>query len=167
MATRQPRMSPTTTAIVGAISDAVSDLETLKDELTDWYDGMPENLQGGSKGDALQEAVSELDNVSEPSLSNEVTALLDTEGAKVEITYQRDRKATSRSARRYESVSMLDAAKEKLEMLVEERRKVEAADTENDMTAHTDITDELEVLAGELNDIADCANSVEFPGMMG
>lgn len=52
------------------INDAKSEMELLRDELQEWYDNLPEQFQGGSKGDQLQtaidaltEIISDLDNV--------------------------------------------------------------------------------------------------------
>jgi prefoldin subunit 5 len=36
-------------------------MEELRDELQNWLDNLPENLQQGSKADELQSAISELD----------------------------------------------------------------------------------------------------------
>lgn len=50
-------------AALSMIEDGKAELESLRDELQDWYDGLPENLQQGSKADELQEAVSELEDM--------------------------------------------------------------------------------------------------------
>lgn len=42
------------------ISDGKSEAEELLDELESWRDGLPENLQSGSKADELEEAISSL-----------------------------------------------------------------------------------------------------------
>lgn len=42
------------------VGDAKGEVESLKQELEDWRDNMPESLQGGSKHDELEEAISEL-----------------------------------------------------------------------------------------------------------
>ena len=40
-----------------------SEVESLKDELQDWYDNLPENFQNGDKGSELQEAIEALDSL--------------------------------------------------------------------------------------------------------
>jgi hypothetical protein len=45
------------------VSDANAEFEELRDELQSWRDNLPENLQNGSKADALDEAISNLDAV--------------------------------------------------------------------------------------------------------
>lgn len=48
-----------------AASNLQTDAETLRDELQEWLDNMPENLQSGSKADELNDAISALDEVIE------------------------------------------------------------------------------------------------------
>lgn len=43
------------------VSDAKSEGECLRDELQDWLDNLPENLQQGSKADEIQSAIDELE----------------------------------------------------------------------------------------------------------
>jgi len=44
------------------VSDAKCDMESLHDELQDWYDNLPENFQSGEKGEQLTSAIEELEN---------------------------------------------------------------------------------------------------------
>lgn len=48
--------------IIDTLQDAKMNLESLKDEEQDYYDNMPESLQGGEKGDRAEQAVSELED---------------------------------------------------------------------------------------------------------
>lgn len=43
--------------------DAKSEVEALRDEMQEWYDNMPENLQGGAKGEEVQAAVDALEDI--------------------------------------------------------------------------------------------------------
>ncbi len=45
------------------MEDGKAELESLRDELQDWYNSLPENLQQGGKADELQAAVSELEDM--------------------------------------------------------------------------------------------------------
>jgi hypothetical protein len=47
----------------GMVEDAAMIVEELKDELQEWLDGLPENLQSGSKADELNDAISELESI--------------------------------------------------------------------------------------------------------
>lgn len=49
--------------IKGKLEDANSEIETLKDEEQDYYDNMPESLQGGEKGEKAQSAIDALEEV--------------------------------------------------------------------------------------------------------
>lgn len=46
---------------VGEISSAKGTLEDLRDELQEWVDNIPENMQGGSKADEINDAISSLE----------------------------------------------------------------------------------------------------------
>lgn len=58
-------------------SDAKAQVEELRDELQNWLDNLPENLQGGSKAEALEEAISNLEDV--------ISNLEEAEGASVDF----------------------------------------------------------------------------------
>jgi len=47
----------------GLITEGKNIIEELREELQNWLDNMPENLQGGSKADELQTAIDELESV--------------------------------------------------------------------------------------------------------
>lgn len=47
-----------------SFEDAKVIVDELKDEIQNWLDGLPENLQNGSKADELNECISELDDLS-------------------------------------------------------------------------------------------------------
>ncbi len=46
---------------LSSVSDAKSEAENLRDELQEWLDNLPENLQSGNKADELQSAIDELE----------------------------------------------------------------------------------------------------------
>ena len=48
---------------MSSVSDARSQCEELRDEMQDWYDSIPENLQSGSKAEEVQETIDNLENV--------------------------------------------------------------------------------------------------------
>lgn len=45
------------------VSNAASTVEELRDELQEWHDNLPESLQGGGKGDELNDAIQELETI--------------------------------------------------------------------------------------------------------
>jgi hypothetical protein len=48
--------------LISDIENAISELDTIRDEETDAFDGMPESLQQSEKGDKAQEAISNLED---------------------------------------------------------------------------------------------------------
>ena len=48
---------------VNLAGDAKNEIESLREELQEWRDGLPENLQNGSKADELDSAISELEDL--------------------------------------------------------------------------------------------------------
>lgn len=56
---RQARLD----AALSQVEDAASEVGSLRDELQEWYDNLPENLQSGEKADQLQLTVDELDSL--------------------------------------------------------------------------------------------------------
>lgn len=50
-------------AAEGLRDGAVLEVEELRDELQQWLDGMPENLQGGEKASQLEEAIGSLEEI--------------------------------------------------------------------------------------------------------
>jgi predicted DNA-binding protein len=64
-------------AAVEKVGMARSDIEELRDELQSWLDNLPENLQSGTKAEALQEAIDNLESV--------ITSLEEVESTDVEF----------------------------------------------------------------------------------
>lgn len=68
---RRKRISAIDTATIKAKADELKSLiesakeeyEGIRDEEQDYYDNMPENVQGGEKGDLAQEAIDTLDTI--------------------------------------------------------------------------------------------------------
>jgi hypothetical protein len=59
------------------LSEAKSEFEELRDELQNWLDGMPANLQSGQKASELQEAIDNLETI--------ISSCDDAEGTEVEF----------------------------------------------------------------------------------
>lgn len=51
--------------IIDAIEVAKADLESIRDEESDYYDNMPESFQQGEKGEAAQANLAQLDEAIE------------------------------------------------------------------------------------------------------
>lgn len=146
--------------------DACAEVCGLKDELQDWYDNLPESFQSGSKGDALSDAISTLENV-ESTL--EGIDWPEGEG-EIAVTYETTpKRRQSRSDRRDDVVAALYAVEAAVSERVETlREQADAFDRENS-TAEADTAretaDELESAVSYVQDAASELEGVEFPGM--
>ena len=47
------------------MTEKIADVEQLREELEEWLDNLPENLQSSNKADMLQEAIDNLENIGE------------------------------------------------------------------------------------------------------
>lgn len=47
----------------GLVSDALMEMESLRDELQEWHDNLPENLQDSQKANDLKDAIIGLDDI--------------------------------------------------------------------------------------------------------
>jgi predicted RNase H-like nuclease (RuvC/YqgF family) len=61
---RADRLSEASGNLESAIEDAKTIVEELRDEMQNWYDSIPENLQQGDKANEVQESIDALENVS-------------------------------------------------------------------------------------------------------
>jgi len=48
---------------IASVEMAMADIQSLRDELQDWLDNMPDNLQTGQKAEELEGAVANLEDV--------------------------------------------------------------------------------------------------------
>lgn len=139
-----------TTKIADLIDNAFSEVESVKDELDDWYNNLPDSFQSGEKGDQLQEAVSVLGNHETPDVpacSADITAV-----------HPDDIDGNSRYDRVSESVTML---KDAADAIQEAADKIDVSDGEEAAANQA----ALEELVEALTNAADEWEGVEIPGM--
>ena len=169
---------PSEYTLADALS-ALSDIDDLRDELQEWYDNLPESFQNGSKGEQLQEAIDNLQDVDsvEACLPSELEHL-----SAEKFTVLVHRHAKSRSKRRDDAVSALRAAQELLAQKADDyRAQAEEVEDVSEALAKRAKDDQMPLTADELNAAADAAESLaselddaignfenaEFPGMYG
>jgi len=134
--------------VEGAISDGYSALQDLAQEVRDVVDNMPENLQSGSRADALNEAADALEYLTEPSIPDVIKDL------PVEFEYKpTPARKMSRRVRRDEATRIIDMAVSSAQSWLD--------DADDD---HPD-RDEVETFIQEAEELRDEADNVEFPGM--
>ncbi len=130
------------------VGDAFGEFDSLKDELNDWHDNLPESFQNGDKGSQLQDAISLLDNLSEPTVDDCIKT--------IGVLYFPLQNANSRSDRRDDAVGMLRACIETLDEIVEGEGKQKHL---------SEVRESAENLRSELDNAIGDAEGVEFPGM--
>lgn len=164
--------------VADAVSTAFSEIESIKDELQEWYDNLPENFQNGSKGEALQEAISALEGASEPEAPDCV--------ASDSLTYAEYHGRIGRPKRRDTAVNMLDAAVSTAQEQLDALQALEYSDEgrligeDGEPVADDYATDnpleesdrdsnvsDLETFISECEDAKGEWENVEFPGMFG
>lgn len=135
------------------IGEAYSEFSTLRDELQEWYDNLPENFQNGDKGSEVQEAIDQLEAFcdDEPNLGTELKQIMEDQTA-VFLPFENCRSRSDRCA----------YAKYCLDTVVTQLRE---NDTLRKSIKETDVEDEAKELADELDNHATEAENVSFPGM--
>lgn len=126
------------------------EVESLQEEMQSWHDGMPENLQNGSKGDDVQTCADELTNLCD-TLSS-ITLPEYVEGLQLAFYPQRSK---SRSDRLGEAQAALDTLKGGLEDWLDANRT----------TAPEDQIDEIQEIVDGLGEVVDGCSNISFPGM--
>lgn len=166
-APRRSRIRTSSSPVLSLIPDAFSIMSDLKDELENWKEGIPENLQGGDKYSTLDESCSTIDGVTEIDPSETAQKLL--EG--VEGSYMPAGKRPSRSDRRNEACAMIRAAADAIQDYIEKHAPNERPDVAAELKGTDCLSEDdrrvLEDLAEECTEAADEWENVEFPGMFG
>jgi hypothetical protein len=151
------QIAPVEYMVCDAIENGLGDLEGLRDELQDWLDNMPENLQQSSKADEVQEAIDGLDGVDSFRIPDALESEKDSDDKPklggIRFQFMTGKRAKSRAQRRDEATSLLRAAVEAVRDDLDEKQKT--SDDE-----YEDVTSELD----ELEQIIDSAEGVDFPG---
>jgi hypothetical protein len=154
--------------VADAVSMALSGIEELRDELQEWYDGMPESLQGGEKGQALETCIEALSNyeqvdvpecVSESQEDGDETTKGNVGGVRFEMI-DMNKKRMSRAQRRDLNVSLLQCVVDAVRQELEEHE-----DSGEDRYAET--RDDLNAFLDELENAICEFEGAEFPGMYG
>ncbi len=128
-----------TSTISDLVESAFVCFEELAGELGDWYDNQPESLHSSDKANAIEEARSTLENLSQPDVSERIGAM--------QVYYLPIDGTNSRASRRNDAVGRLQA-------VVDALGTVENQDD-----------DEIKRLVDELESAISEAEGVDFPGM--
>lgn len=140
--------------VEGVVGDSFSRITDVAGELRDWYDNLPEGLQGSDTGSRLEKAADALEAIQEPDLPD---VWVEVDGEQVAIGkipvvfyptigYHGAKSFPSRAAQLQEAAALLRAVVEVL------------ADFDDPA---------LESYRGEVEEMADEVEGVEPPGMFG
>jgi len=132
-----------TMTVGDAISSAYSVVEELAGEMREWYDNMPANLQGGSKGSEVSEIADALEDVSEPDVPACAADL------PVTVTEPVTSKKQSRANRMSIAVRYAEAVVEVLEDLDEEGDDW----SDDDKQAIEACVQEVQAMVDEIQDV--------------
>lgn len=159
--------------VADALSEGMSELESLQEEMQAWYDNMPESLQSGDKGCAVEECAQALqawENVTLPDAMETADEGGVTEtGAKspnvghLRFEIVRDnRRRRSRNDRRNEACNLIRAAVDAV--------REELADTETDderEDPYVETRADIDSACEDLESMLDEVEGADFPGMYG
>lgn len=171
-----------TASILGAVEGFYADIEDLTGEMQEWRDNLEEKFSQTEKYSNVSECADALENISDNGNAPDILS----EGDDQECSYQHGKKSSSKSPyprwlRRDNAVNQVRAAIEALERRIENlQESIEACDDlEEDATeAQIDFAaqnrerfeeqvSELEEYKSTLEEHADEADGIEFPGAFG
>ena len=160
MAKAAPKFLPREMSMADAVSDAMSELQALGEEMREAYDNTPESLQQSGVGEARGEAADNLENLNEPDVPEALQAVVVSWSVR-ELSPSAARKQ-SRSDRRDAALETLSAVTAKLEDIKDYEAK------EGEAPEYTESQrEEAESFLDEVQTLIDDAEAVEFPGMYG
>lgn len=161
--------------IEGAVSDAFSDLESLRDEMTDWRDAMEDKLSHTDKYSQVSDTADALDVV-----DNTIDVPAEIQGVAIQagqMVNRNKRKGCSRSVRCSNVGMLLEAAKEGAEVVLTDG--VDEGDEElpelleediargERMLLTAELRQAIEQFVDEVSELIDNLSGLEFPGMYG
>lgn len=168
---RRKKTEPRQTTVADAVESAFSDADDLRGELDEWYNNLPEAFQNGSKGEALQEAINNIEGAQAPDVPTDI------ENETIEYTEVTGR--ASRRDRLDSCVARLEAAAQVARDKANDLGNFKYDDEGNpedgaDNSGAPETEEERDNLVTELEAFADECDSatsdwgnVEFPGMYG
>lgn len=146
--------------IMRALDDAFSDIESLKEELEEWYGNLPESFQNGDKGEDLQSAIGELEGVEDfrgGYKDEDLERLFKLLPDSSVLVYP---SGSSRSDRCSSACGVFESATASIDELIEDRK-----DPNSFAVITADEAEELKSISSSLDDIINTLQSVSFPGM--
>jgi hypothetical protein len=143
----------------GLVSDALSEMQSLRDEMTEWKDNMEERLSNTPKYEEVSECVDSLEQFcdNEPTIPVAVP-----EGLTVELTWdeKKGKSRQSRNDRMSSAVMDIQRVAEHVREFVDDHGEDHACWDDEGPSY-----DDWDQYATELEDLISEAEGVSFPGM--
>ncbi len=138
-----------TSTVDGLLDDAFGAFEEMAGELQEWYENLPEQFQEAEKGCQLQEVQEVLEGLVRPEPGDGI--------GEIEVFYMPKEGIKSRPARCDDAASRLHAIVDVLNDYLGE--------SENEPKEDGPDPDEVQAFIEELEQVAEEAENIEFPGM--
>jgi hypothetical protein len=178
------RFTPCHGTVEEFISSGVEEIQEVGNELREAFDNSPESLQQTDVNQRREAAASEIENISEPSVSSSILGELDCSTQIDNGKLYRGRMSQSRVCRLANGAAKLRAAAEAINEWLGNSEEIEDADPDDpdslraladaldklggaDVSDYNSAREEAETLAGECEEIADMAENLDVPGMFG
>lgn len=159
------KMEQFKTTVGSAVADACGVLEELASECREIVDNAGDSgLSQTSRIQTFDQTASDLENVSEPSVPDELS---DLEVVYTQSVKKSKRKGPSRATRCSNAVSLLEAARDVVQNWIDENQDTKQKDADGKELEDDVDTSDAETLVSEIEDITGSVESCEFPGMFG
>lgn len=145
---------------LAALDEAFGEVESLREELEEWYGNLPESFQNGDKGEDLQSAISELEGVEDfrgGYKDEDLERLFKLVPDQSVLVYP---SGPSRSDRCSSACGVFESVMASIDELIEDRK-----DPNSFAVITADEAEELKSISSSLDDIINTLQSVSFPGM--
>lgn len=149
---------------VGAVTDAITELQSLGEEAREIVDNAPEGLSQTDRITTFDETASTLESLDEPDVPPIIDGIAISYSERVN---KNKRRGASRAARCSNAVALLEAAKTAAEDWLADLDERETGAEEGKDVAGAEHRDDVEEFISALSDIISEAENCEFPGMFG
>ena len=168
------------------ISNGYSEAEEVGSELREAYDNAPDNLKSTDVNERRDSAASEIEGLSEPSISSSILEELDCVTSIDNGKMYRGRMSQSRACRANNAAAQLRAAAEAIQGWYDEHPDIEDADANDpaalkeraealekleadgiDLDDYQQAREEASDLVSELENAAETLEGLDIPGMFG
>lgn len=180
------RYKQITGTVESFISDGFSEITSVGEELREAYDNAPENLKSTDVNERRDNAASEIEGLSEPSVDSDILGSLECTTTIDMGSIYRGRQSQSRACRCSNGAAQLRAAAEAINAWLSENDELPEADSNDaesmkaraakieeieqagyDVDDYEKAREDAEQLASDCEEIADTAENLDIPGMFG